>query len=97
VISASHFKTIKETYPEAPSYPVPGQPGQIKVPAGWLIEQSGFKGKRIGDAGVHEKQALVLVNYGNARGDEILELARAIQAGIKNNFDIALETEVNII
>lgn len=96
VISVSHFKTIKKTYPGIPSYPV-SEPGQLKVPAGWLIEQCGFKGKRIGAAGVHKKQALVLVNYGNAKGSEILALARDIQTCVKNNFNIVLEIEVNII
>ena len=97
VISLSHFNRLKKTHPGIPSYPVPGQSGQIKVPAGWLIEQCGFKGKRTGDAGVHEKQALVLVNYGNASGNAIYELARDIQACVKNQFNIILETEVNIL
>lgn len=98
IISAAHFKRIKKEYPKVPSYTVPECPDQqFKIPAGWLIEQCGFKGKRIGDAGVHEKQALVLVNYGNATGADIRKLAETIQTAVKRNFGIILETEVNIL
>ena len=68
-----------------------------KVPAGWLIEKTGWKGYRKGDAGVHKNQALVLVNYGNATGLEILELAKNIIADINTKFGVELEIEVNII
>ncbi len=95
VISKSQFETLEVTYPDLPAYPQ--EDGQVKVPAGWLIDHLGFKGKRIGDAGVHAKQALVLVNYGMASGQEILALAKAIQAAVKDNFDIVLEAEVNIL
>ena len=98
IISTAHFNHIKKIHPKIPSYPISGTPKQqVKVPAGWLIEQCGFKGKRVGDAGVHEKQALVLVNYGNATGANILELAKTIQATVAQRFDIALEPEVNIL
>ncbi len=95
VISKSLFENLKEKFPNIPSYSVSDE--EIKVPAGWLIEQSGFKGKRFGDYGVHEKQALVLVNYGNASGKDIYSLAQEIQTTIKENFGIDLEIEVNVI
>ena len=95
VISADTFNVIKQKYPDAPSYTL--ENGDIKVPAGWLIEKSGWKGYKKGDAGVHEKQALVLVNYGNAKGKEILDLANEIRQDISDKFGIDLEIEVNII
>lgn len=95
VISKEQYDQLSTTYPNLPAYPQ--ENGEKKVPAGWLIDQLGFKGKRIGDAGVHKKQALVLVNYGTASGQEILALAQKIQAAVKENFDISLEAEVNIL
>lgn len=95
VIPLAQFDELKKQYPNIPSYPV--SESEIKVPAGWLIEQAGFKGKRFGDYGVHEKQALVLVNYGNASGKDIHKLAMKIQQTIKITFGISLEIEVNII
>ncbi|WP_299158714.1 UDP-N-acetylmuramate dehydrogenase [uncultured Tenacibaculum sp.] len=95
VISKEHFDKLQSKYPNIPSYVISDT--EIKVPAGWLIEQSGFKGKRFGEYGIHEKQALVLVNYGDATGKEIYELAQEIQNTIKNKFDINLEIEVNVI
>ncbi|MBT8185774.1 MAG: UDP-N-acetylenolpyruvoylglucosamine reductase, partial [Eudoraea sp.] len=82
-------------YPEAPYYKVSEE--EFKIPAAWLIEQCGFKGKRFGDAGVHKHQALVLVNYGKAKGVELLELARKIQDAVFDNFKIKILPEVNII
>lgn len=95
VISKSDFESLQKEYPNIPSYPI--SETEIKVPAGWLIEQAGFKGKRFGDYGVHEKQALVLVNYGNASGQDIYKLAVEIQKTINETFGISLEIEVNVI
>ncbi|WP_372793497.1 UDP-N-acetylmuramate dehydrogenase [Lutibacter sp.] len=95
VINHNSFKILQKKYPEIPHYIV--SENEIKIPAGWLIEQCGFKGKRFGDAGVHTKQALVLVNYNNATGQEIYSLAKNIQQKIKDTFNIDLAIEVNII
>ncbi|MDT0553899.1 UDP-N-acetylmuramate dehydrogenase [Urechidicola vernalis] len=95
VISSVQFEKLKNQFPSIPSYVV--SDSEIKVPAGWLIEQSGFKGKRFGDAGVHDKQALVLVNHGNATGIELKNLAQNIQQTVVDKFGITLEIEVNII
>ena len=95
VISNEHFLKLKVQYPKIPHYVLPEE--QVKVPAGWLVEQCGFKGKRYGDVGVHEKQALVLVNYANARGKDVLTLAKTIQNSVLKEFEIDLEMEVNII
>jgi UDP-N-acetylmuramate dehydrogenase len=95
VISHRQFLALQQNFPAVPSYTV--SKTEVKVPAGWLVEQAGFKGKRFGDAGVHAKQALVLVNYGNASGKEIQQLAQKIQKTVLDKFSISLEIEVNII
>ena len=94
VIDNYHFFQLKETYPNIPGYKAGDQ--QMKVAAGWLIEQCGWKGYRKGDAGCYSKQALVLVNYGNASGKEIYDLSEEIITSVKNKFNIELEREVNI-
>ncbi|SHI94079.1 UDP-N-acetylmuramate dehydrogenase [Mesonia phycicola] len=95
IITVTKFNNLQEEYPEIPSYKISEE--EVKVPAGWLIDQAGFKGYRSGDAGVHKNQALVLVNYGEATGQEILDLATHIQQQIEEKFSIRLEMEVNII
>ena len=94
MISKSKFEKLQENFKNIPSYPVSEK--EVKVPAGWLIEQSGFKGKRFGEAGIHDKQALVLVNHGNACGKEVFEVAKHIQSKIYIDFGIELEIEVNV-
>ncbi|GLB52082.1 UDP-N-acetylenolpyruvoylglucosamine reductase [Neptunitalea chrysea] len=95
VVDKTTFDIFRKEHPEAPFYKVSDT--EFKIPAGWLIEQSGFKGKRFGDAGVHKNQALVLVNYGNATGNEIWELALNIKDTVFKNFKINIEPEVNIV
>lgn len=94
-VDEKKLEALKKIFPDIPYFITDEK--NFKIPAGWLIEQCGWKGKRIGNAGVHSKQALVLVNYGNASGEEILELANRIKLDIRNKFDIELEEEVNII
>jgi len=95
IVNSSLFKDLLAKNPQMPFYKIDAD--SYKIPAGWLIEQCEFKGKRFGDAGVHNKQALVLVNYGNASGQDILNLAEMIKKSVKNTFKINLETEVNIV
>ena len=95
IISIGHFNELLINFPEIPSYKVSND--QIKIPAGWLIEKAGFKGKRFGDYGVHKNQALVLVNYGSSNGQDIYDLSRLIQKTISRIFNIDLEAEVNVI
>ncbi|MEL7339488.1 MAG: UDP-N-acetylmuramate dehydrogenase [Bacteroidota bacterium] len=94
VISASAFGELQAQHPSVPHYPQ--SDGPVKVPAGWLIEQAGWKGKRIGDYGVHERQALVLVNYGRASGQDIFALSEEIMQSVLDQFQIQLEREVNV-
>lgn len=95
IIPAAQYEKAKALHPEMPHYVVSDT--EVKVPAGWLIERAGFKGKRFGDAGIHKNQALVLVNYGNATGQEILAVSKDIQATVLREFGIAIEAEVNVI
>ena len=94
-ISPDQFAALKEQYPDIPSYPAAH--GNIKVPAGWLIEHCGWKGKKVDNYGVHKDQALVLVNYGGAEGNQIRALAYEIITSVKQKFGITLHPEVNII
>ncbi|MEQ9425042.1 MAG: UDP-N-acetylmuramate dehydrogenase [Cyclobacteriaceae bacterium] len=93
-ITNEHFDLLKKEWPKIPGYP---EGGSTKVPAAWLIDQCGWKGKREGNVGVHEKQALVLVNYGNGTGTEIVDLSKKIQKSVKAKFGIDLVPEVNIL
>jgi UDP-N-acetylmuramate dehydrogenase len=95
ILLKSEFEPIHKKFPEMKFYEI--SETEVKVPAGWLIEQAGFKGKRYGDAGIHKNQALVLVNYGNASGQDILNVSKEIQDTIFQKFGIYIEAEVNII
>ena len=95
IISKQSYQEIKQDHDDCPFYPIDSE--TVKVPAGYLIEKCGWKGKRFGDAGVHRNQALVLVNYGSATGQEIFELSEKIQISVKEKFGVQLEREVNII
>ncbi|QTY27380.1 UDP-N-acetylmuramate dehydrogenase [Flavobacterium sp. CS20] len=94
IVNKLQFEKLKHQHPNIPHYKIDNN--SIKIPAGWLIEQSGLKGYRDGDAGTHDRQALVLVNHGNACGKDILELSKKIQNTVLQNFDIKLSPEVNI-
>ena len=95
LIPAIQFETLKKEFPAIVAFP--SDQGQVKIAAGWLIEQCGWKGYRKGDAGCYPKQALVLVNYGTATGTEILELSEEIIVSVEQKFGVKLEREVNVI
>jgi len=95
VVKLSVVEELKAKYPKIPVFS--DISGGAKLPAGWLIEQCGWKGKRIGDAGVHEKQALIIVNYGNATGMELFNLSEQIRKSVAEKFGITLEREVEVI
>jgi UDP-N-acetylmuramate dehydrogenase len=94
-LPAREFDNLVKAHPGVPAYPQ--EDGSVKIAAGWLIEQCGWKGYRKGDAGCHERQALVLVNYGNASGKEIFDLSEEIRVSVMKKFNVSLEREVNII
>jgi len=95
IVSKAQFEVLKLNFPEIPSYVI--SDSEVKIPAGWLIEHAGFKGKRFNNYGVHKNQALVLVNYDDAKGEDLFKLSKLIQETIKRIFNISLEAEVNII
>lgn len=96
IISMLHFVELKKKFPNIPSFPI-SEEQKVKIPAGWLIEQCGWKGKRFGDIGVYDKQALIMVNFGNGSGADIQHLAHKIQLSVKKQFEIELSPEVNLI
>lgn len=94
-VSTEKYEVLKKDFPSIAGYKSSDK--DVKLAAGWLIEQCGWKGKRLGDAGVHKDQALVIVNYGNATGNEIYDLSGKILESVKEKFDVVLEREVNIL
>jgi UDP-N-acetylmuramate dehydrogenase len=94
-IPTAQYNKIALEYPAMPNFPI--SEGVVKIPAGWLIEQAGWKGKRFGEVGVHDKQALVLVNYGKGKGIEIKQLAEKVQASVFEKFGIEIMPEVNFV
>jgi UDP-N-acetylmuramate dehydrogenase len=95
ILLKTDFEPIHQKFPEMRFFDI--SETEVKVPAGWLIEQAGLKGKRFGDAGIHKNQALVLVNYGGATGQEILDVSKTVQDTVFETFGIHIEAEVNII
>ena len=94
IIDADKYQSIKEKYPEVPSYP---NDNGVKIPAGWLIDKAGWKGYRENHVGVWDKQALVLVHYGGGKPEEILNLMNKIQCSVKEEFGVEIKPEVNIV
>ena len=95
MIPPEHFAALAARHPATPHYPQPN--GHVKVPAGWLIEQCGWKGKAVGCAAVHRSHALVIVNQGGATGQEVQQLAARVQASVRERFGIDLTPEVNFV
>ena len=96
IVSMDKYLELKKLYPEVPSYPVNGNSSLIKIPTGWLIDKAGWKGYRENHVGVWDKQALVLVHYGDGKPQEILDLMKKIQDSVKEKFGIEIKPEVNI-
>jgi UDP-N-acetylmuramate dehydrogenase len=94
-LPASQAEALRAAYPQLPAYPVDEH--HTKIPAAWLIEQCGWKGKRVGRVGVHATQALVLVHYGGGTGDEILQLAHDIRQSVRDKFNVNLDMEINVV
>jgi UDP-N-acetylmuramate dehydrogenase len=95
IVDRNTYEVLKSTHPIVPAYPLDSD--QYKIPAGWLIEQAGWKGSRVGNVGCYEKQALVIVNYGGASGQEIYDFAMTIRESVRSQFGIELTPEVNLM
>ncbi len=95
VVGAAAAERLLAEYPDMPHYPAPK--GRVKLAAGWLIDRAGMKGRRKGAVGVHERQALVLVNHGGATGGEVIAFAHEVQERVREKFGIEIDTEVNIL
>ncbi len=96
IVDVEVAERIRADYPEMPLYPI-AEPDKVKLASGWLIDKAGLKGYREGNVGVHERQALVLVNYGDVTGGEVISFARMVQQRVMERFGIEIDTEVNIL
>lgn len=95
IVSKEKLLALRQEYPQIPYYELAD--GQVKIPAGWMIDQCGWKGKSLGPAAVHDKQALVLVNRGGAKGSDIIALSDAVRASVREKFGIDIHPEVNFV
>lgn len=95
IVAKDKLEALQRDYPRIPYYELPD--GRVKIPAGWMIDQCGWKGKSLGPAAVHDKQALVLVNRGGAKGSDVIALSDAVRASVRDKFGIDIHPEVNVI
>ena len=95
IVAKEKLEALQRDYPRIPYYELPD--GRVKIPAGWMIDQCGWKGKSLGPAAVHDKQALVLVNRGGAKGSDIVALSEAVRASVRDKVGIDIHPEVNVI
>lgn len=95
IVAKEKLEALQRDYPRIPYYELPD--GRVKIPAGWMIDQCGWKGKSLGPAAVHDKQALVLVNRGGAKGSDVIALSDAVRASVRDKFGIDIHPEVNVI
>ena len=97
IVGADVAEKLLAEYPEMPKYPVPSDPTKVKLAAGWLIDKAGLKGYRSGSVGVHDRQALVLVNHGGATGDDVIRLSEMVRGAVNAKFGVEISPEVNIL